>query len=150
MSDEQRTVRFSNTVEVMSNDDDTRNSEQRMDISEYMVSENRSAWSPSEAAFFSQHQISLKKLDLAPRQPQRSLDSILDEAINTCEALITMSPCDDHPTTSSLQPQIATRHGRLDRSLFLIGSDSSFPPPPPLSGTSRIVSHLLMGKCNEE
>eukprot|EP00531_Pseudo-nitzschia_arenysensis_P016550 CAMPEP_0116141516 /NCGR_PEP_ID=MMETSP0329-20121206/14423_1 /TAXON_ID=697910 /ORGANISM="Pseudo-nitzschia arenysensis, Strain B593" /LENGTH=150 /DNA_ID=CAMNT_0003636703 /DNA_START=38 /DNA_END=490 /DNA_ORIENTATION=- len=145
MSNEQRTVHFADAVEVvMSNDDETSNSEQHSDRNEYAISTNRNAWSPSEAAFFSQHQYSLKKLDLAPRQPQRSLDSILDDAISTCEALITMSPCNDHPLTRSLPPpQIPARHVRLDRSLFSIRPDASFPPPPPLSGTSCIVSHVL-------
>mmetsp|Transcript_16907 Transcript_16907/g.42246 ORF Transcript_16907/g.42246 Transcript_16907/m.42246 type:complete len:110 (+) Transcript_16907:1-330(+) len=39
--------------------------------------------------------------------------------------------------------QIPTRHGRLDRSLFSMRTDSSLPPPPPLSNTDCIVTRAL-------
>lgn len=144
MTNEQRTVRFSDTVEVMSNEDEISNDHQ-LDENEHTASTNRSAWSPSEAAFFSQHRLPLQKLDLAPRQPKRSLDSILDDAINTCEALLAMPSCKEELRSKSYPAtQIPTKHGRLDRSLFSMRSDSSLPPPPPpLRSTECIVTRAL-------
>ncbi len=143
MTNKQRTVRFSDNVEVMPNDDKISNDDQ-LDENEYTASPNRSAWSPSEASFFSQHRLPLQKCDLAPRQPKRSLDSILDDAINTCESLLAMPPCKAERKSKFFPAtQIPTRHGRLDRSLFSMRTDSSLPPPPPLSNTDCIVTRAL-------
>jgi len=49
------------------------------------VAMNRSAWSSSEASFFARNRPALSKLDLAPTQPLRSLDSILTDALSVCE-----------------------------------------------------------------
>eukprot|EP00533_Pseudo-nitzschia_delicatissima_P011076 CAMPEP_0116094452 /NCGR_PEP_ID=MMETSP0327-20121206/9141_1 /TAXON_ID=44447 /ORGANISM="Pseudo-nitzschia delicatissima, Strain B596" /LENGTH=132 /DNA_ID=CAMNT_0003586061 /DNA_START=93 /DNA_END=491 /DNA_ORIENTATION=+ len=124
MTNKQRTVRFSDNVEVMPNDDKISNDDQ-LDENEYTASPNRSAWSPSEASFFSQHRLPLQKCDLAPRQPKRSLDSILDDAINTCESLLAMPPC------------------KAERKSKFFQTDSSLPPPPPLSNTDCIVTRAL-------
>ena len=150
MASEQRAVRFSDSVEVVSMDQDNNTSEQSMVTSnrhsenESTDSTNRSAWNPSEISFFAQQQLPLQTIDLAPRQPHRSLDSILNDAINTCEALNGISPCDDERIAINALPQrIPSRFARLDRSLFSLGTDSSFPPPSPLRNTSCLVSQAL-------
>ena len=145
MSNKQRTVRFSDNVEVMSDDDEISNYHQ-LDENEYTISPNRSAWSPSEASLFSHDRLPQQKFDLAPSQPRRSLDSILNDAINTCEALLAMPPCkEERETKPFVATQIPTRHGRLDRSLFSTRTDSSLPlpPPPPLSSADCIVTRAL-------
>ncbi len=152
MTKKQRTVHFADLVELISEDEENNidrsfiSTNQPSNYDEDSVdsnsSTNRRAWNPSEISFFSDHQIDLQKLDLTPRKPKRSLDSILDDAINTCEALIAMSPSEREREGNIMVPP---KHFRLDRSLFSLRSSTSesrLPTPPPLSH-SCIVSHAL-------
>ena len=150
MTKKQRTVHFSDLVEVISEDEENNIDRSFISTNQYSgndegsvestSSTDRSAWNPSEISFFSNHQIDLQKLDLTPRKPKRSLDDILDDAINTCEALIAMSPGERGRERNTVVPP---KHMRLDRSLFSIRSNETrLPPPPPLSH-SCIISHAL-------
>ena len=152
MTKKQRTVHFADLVELILEDEENhidrsfistnQPSNNYEDSADSTSSTNRSAWTPSEISFFSDHHIDFQKLDVTPRKPKRSLDSILDDAINTCEALIAMSPSEREREEKIMIPP---KHFRLDRSLFSIRSsthETRLPPPPPLSH-SCIVSHAL-------
>ena len=155
MANQQRKVHFSDSVEVISEDEDNNidrsfiSTDQYSDNDEDSVesrstSSNRSAWAPSEISFFSDHRMTMQKLDLTPRKPKRSLESILDDAISTCEALALMSPGIDRGRQDMMPPQMCSKQLRLDRSLFSIRSNgSSMPPPPPPLSHSYIIAAAL-------
>ena len=124
MTNPTRRVRFSNSVEEFSFDkDDSSISSSAMETDNHEdnipresitnVTTSRRNWNPSEVSFFSDHQPILEKLDLSPRQPQRSLDSILDEALKTCDM--------QDESMYDLQPNPMLK---LDASLFSISSSS--------------------------
>ncbi len=150
MANQQRKVRFSDSVEVISEDEENNidrsfiSTDQYIDNDEGSVesdsTSNRSAWAPSEISFFSDHRMTLQKLDLLPRKPKRSLESILDDAITT---LTVMSPVDGGRKVT-MPPLMPSKHLRLDPSLFSIrpNDGSCILPPPPLSH-SCIISAAL-------
>ena len=154
MANQKRKVHFSDSVEVISEDDENNidrsfiSTDQYSDndedsVESHSTSSNRSAWASSEISFFSDHQMTMQKLDLTPRKPKRLLESILDDAISTCEALALMSPGIDRGRKDMMPPQMCSKQLRLDRSLFSIRSNgSSMPPPPPLSHSCIIAAAL--------
>ena len=122
MVNNQRIVRFADCVEEIEmdnnrsfietatdrySDDGSNNASSNTSLNKPAASSSgRSAWNPDEASLCFQHQSSPQtSLDLTPRQPLRSLDSILTDALKTCEHFSIPLGSEDLDTASSTLQQ---------------------------------------------
>jgi hypothetical protein len=127
VNNQRRFVRFADYVEEIEKDNNTEATDRYSDygsssLNKPAVSSDRSAWNPNETSLSFQHQSPPQKLDLAPRQPIRSLNSILTEALRTCEHFAILPGNEDIDESSSSSPSSL----QYDEANHSLGLPSSF------------------------